>query len=68
MLSELRHNAERSKKIYDELGEAAQNPGIKEALNARAMVSSQILTRLDECFTLIGETPFWELDKARPRR
>ena len=32
MLSELRHGAERSQKIYAELGQAAQNPEIKEAL------------------------------------
>jgi len=57
MLSELRHGAERSQKLYQELGEAAQNPEIKEALNARELVSSQTLSRLDECFKLIGEKP-----------
>jgi ferritin-like metal-binding protein YciE len=57
MLSELRHGAERSQKIYQELGEAAQNPEIKEALDARELVSSQIIARLDECFKLIGEKP-----------
>jgi hypothetical protein len=31
MLSELRHGAERSQKIYEELGEAANNVEIKEA-------------------------------------
>jgi ferritin-like metal-binding protein YciE len=57
MLSELRHGAERSVKIYEELGQAAQNPEIKEALDARELVSSQIVSRLDECFKLIGEKP-----------
>ena len=57
MLSELRHGAERSRKVYEELGQAAQHPGIKEALDARELVSSQILSRLDECFSLIGEKP-----------
>jgi ferritin-like metal-binding protein YciE len=57
MLSELRHGAERSQKIYHELGQAAQNPEIKEALDARELVSSEILDRLDECFNLIGEKP-----------
>ena len=57
MLSELKHGAERSKKVYDELGEAAHNPEIKEALDARELVSSQIMNRLDECFKLIGEKP-----------
>jgi ferritin-like metal-binding protein YciE len=57
MLSELRHGAERSRKIYEEFGNAAQNPEIKEALDARELVSSQIMNRLDECFKLIGEKP-----------
>ena len=57
MLSELRHGTERSVKIYEELGTAAQNPQVKEALDARGLVSSQVLSRLDECFKLIGEKP-----------
>jgi ferritin-like metal-binding protein YciE len=57
LLSDLRHGAERGAKIYEELGQAAQNPQIKEALDAREFISSQILTRLDECFRLIGEKP-----------
>jgi ferritin-like metal-binding protein YciE len=57
MLSELRNGAERSQKIYEELGHAAEDPQIKEALDARGMVASQILTRLDQCFKLIGEKP-----------
>ena len=57
MLSELRNGAERSEKIYEELGQAAHDPQIKEALDARGMVASQILARLDQCFKLIGEKP-----------
>ena len=57
MLSELRHGAERSQKIYEELGQSAQSPQIKEALDARGLISSQVLNRLDECFKLIGERP-----------
>jgi len=57
MLSDLRHGAERSHQIYDELGKAAQEPEIKEALDAREFISTQILSRLDECFRLIGEKP-----------
>ena len=57
MLSDLRHGAERSHHIYEELGKAAQEPEIKEALDAREFISSQILSRLDECFRLIGEKP-----------
>ena len=57
MLSDLRHGAERSHQIYDELGKMAQDSAIKEALDAREFISSQILSRLDECFRLIGEKP-----------
>ena len=57
MLSDLRHGAERSHTIYAELGKAAHDPEIKEALDARDFISSQILSRLDECFRLIGEKP-----------
>jgi ferritin-like metal-binding protein YciE len=57
LLSELRQGAERSSKIYDELGQAAENPEIKEALNAREFITTQILSRLDECFRLLGEKP-----------
>ena len=57
MLSDLRHGAERSRTIYEELGRLAQNREIKEALDARDFISTQILSRLDECFRLIGEKP-----------
>lgn len=57
LLSDLRNGSETSQKVYAELGQAAQNPEIKEALDARELISTQILTRLDECFKLIGEKP-----------
>jgi ferritin-like metal-binding protein YciE len=57
LLSDLRQGAERSQKIYEELGQAAQDLEIKEALDAREFISAQILSRLDECFRLIGEKP-----------
>ena len=56
MLSELRHGAERSSKVYEELGTAAQNKEIKEALDARQLISSQV-NKLDECFKILGEKP-----------
>jgi hypothetical protein len=39
LLSDLRQGAERSAKIYEELGKAAQDPQIKEALDAREFIS-----------------------------
>jgi Mn-containing catalase len=57
LLSDVRHGTEKSRKIYEELGELAQNPEIKEALDAREMISTQVLSRLDECFRMIGQKP-----------
>jgi len=57
MLSDLRQGAERSNKIFQELGELAQDAEVKEALQARAFVSGNILNTLDECFKLIGQKP-----------
>ena len=57
LLSHVRHGTERSAAIYKELGEAAQNSEIQEALAARAFVSQQNLEKLDEAFKMIGEKP-----------
>ena len=57
LLSHVRHGTERSAAIYKELGEAAQNSEIQEALAARAFVSQQSLEKLDEAFKMIGEKP-----------
>jgi ferritin-like metal-binding protein YciE len=57
MLSDVHHGAERTAKIYEELGQLAQHPEIKEALDARDFISKQITSRLDECFRIIGEKP-----------
>jgi ferritin-like metal-binding protein YciE len=57
MLSQVRHSTERSAAIYQELGGAAQNPEIQEALEARAFVSKQTLEKLNEAFKVIGEQP-----------
>jgi ferritin-like metal-binding protein YciE len=57
MLSDLRHGAERSNKIYEHIAEIAQDPDIKEALNARAFISDKIQKTLDECFRIIGQKP-----------
>ena len=54
LLSHVRQGTERSAAIYKELGDAAQNPEIQEALAARAFVSQQDLEKLDEAFKMIG--------------
>jgi ferritin-like metal-binding protein YciE len=57
LLSDLRQNSERSAKFYQEISQVAQQPEIKEALEARAFVSNKTLATLDQCFKLIGEQP-----------
>ena len=57
LLSNVRQGAERGTKIYQEISQLAQNPDIKEALDARAFISEQTVDKLDRCFELLGEKP-----------
>lgn len=57
LLSHLRQGTERTATILEELGDAAQNPEVKEALHARAFVTNNILAKLDEAFKQIGQKP-----------
>ena len=57
MLSDLRQGAERSNKIFQELSQIAQDPEVKEALDARVFISAKTLSTLDECFKVIGQKP-----------
>ena len=57
MLSDVRQGTERTTKIFQEISELAQDPDVKEALEARVFVSGQIIAKLDQCFKLIGEQP-----------
>lgn len=57
LLSDVRQGTEKAAKIYQEIGQVAQDPQIKEALEARAFVSEKTLATLDQCFKLIGEQP-----------
>jgi ferritin-like metal-binding protein YciE len=57
MLSDARHHAERATKIYEELGQVAQDPAIQEALQSRAFIQDKTIKSLDRCFELIGEKP-----------
>jgi len=57
LLSDARQGTERTTKILQEISQVAQDPEIKEALEARAFVSDQVLAKLDQCFKLIGEQP-----------
>lgn len=57
MLSDVRRGTEHSTKFYQELSGLAQDPDVKEVLNARVFISDSIVKRLDECFRLIGAEP-----------
>jgi ferritin-like metal-binding protein YciE len=57
MLSDLRQGTERTTQVFQELSQIAQDPDIKEALEARVFVSQRVLDTLDQCFKLIGEQP-----------
>jgi ferritin-like metal-binding protein YciE len=57
MLSELREGEHRTTELFNEIRQMAQDPDIKEALEARIFVSQKILSTLDQCFKLIGEQP-----------
>jgi ferritin-like metal-binding protein YciE len=57
LLSNVRNNTERATNAYKEIRKHAEDAEIKEALEARAFASNQILAKLDECFRIIGEKP-----------
>ena len=57
LLSDVRQSTERAAKIYREIGQMAQDPEIKDAVEARAFISENTLETLDRCFKLIGEMP-----------
>jgi ferritin-like metal-binding protein YciE len=57
LLSDLKQSTEKATNIYEEIGKLAQDPEVKEILEARAYVSQGVLAKLDHCFKLIGEKP-----------
>lgn len=57
MLSNVWENSEKASKFYQEIGQVAQDPAIKEVLEARAFISTKIRSTIEECFRLIGEKP-----------
>jgi len=57
LLSDVRQGTEKAAKIYQEMGQLAEDPEVKEALEARAFLSEKTLATVDQCFKLIGEQP-----------
>jgi ferritin-like metal-binding protein YciE len=54
LLSGLRQGTEKGTKMYQEICKVAEDPDVKEALEARAFVSEKVLATLDQCFRLIS--------------
>jgi len=57
LLSDLRQGTEKATKFYQEANQVADDPQIKQSLEARAMVSEGILSKIDQCFKLMREKP-----------
>lgn len=57
LLSDVRRATERTNAIFGEFSQVAQQPEVKEALEARAFVAKRTLEKIDEAFRLIGEKP-----------
>ena len=57
MLSDVRQGTEKATKVFEELSSKAEDPDIKQSLDARVFVSQKVAETLDQCFKLIGEQP-----------
>ena len=57
LLSDARQSTELSAKIYKEISLQAEDPDIKEALEARVWIAGKDLSAIDRCFELMGEQP-----------
>ena len=65
LLSGARQGAEKAEKIYQEIGQLAQDPQVKEALDARSFISGKTLATLDECFRILGERPVKAVERVQ---
>ena len=57
LLSDVRRKTERSIDFYQEVSKLAEEPEIKEAIDARAFVAQASLAKIDEAFKLINQKP-----------
>lgn len=63
LLSDVRQHEERMSAILQEISGVAKDPDIKEALESRVFLKEQILSTLDRCFKLAGESPVKRTDR-----
>jgi ferritin-like metal-binding protein YciE len=66
MLSDLRQGSEKTTRIFQNLAQVAEDPDIKQVLEARTFVSQKVVETLDQCFKFIGEEPM-QLSETRAR-
>ena len=57
LLSGLRQGTERSTKIYQEISKLAEDPDVKEALEAQAFISEKVLATLDHASNSSANSP-----------
>ena len=57
LLSDVRRKTERSVDFYRELTKMAEEPEVKEALEARGYVAEKTLDKIDQAFKLINQKP-----------
>jgi len=57
LLSDVRRKTERSIEFFQEVSKIAEEPEVKEALEARGFVAQQSLEKIDEAFKLINQEP-----------
>jgi ferritin-like metal-binding protein YciE len=57
LLSDVRRKTERSVDFYQEASKIAEEPEIKEAIEARAFVAQKSLDKIDQVFKLINQKP-----------
>jgi ferritin-like metal-binding protein YciE len=57
LLSDVRRKTERSIDFYQEASKIAEEPEIREAIDARAFVAQKSLDKIDEAFRLINQKP-----------
>lgn len=65
LLSNVTQGAERAGKFFQEIGQLAEDPMIKEAMEARAFLNDKVVASLNQCFKMIGATPVQTGEKAR---
>jgi len=57
LLTNVRNGVQRQTSIYQDMSQLAQDPEIKEAIDARIFLTEKTMSTLDEVFRLIGEQP-----------